>query len=177
MTVPVEVLISEHKLILQTVELVKKETKKVDANKKVDPLFIGTIVDFFRTYADRFHHGKEEGILFSELSRKQLNEAHNKMMNELVMEHAFARRTVTELEHANELYVLGKPDAVEKVLELLDTLVHLYPMHIDKEDNNFFFPVMAYFSEHEQKEMLSSFLSFNEDFTDKRYKQLILSLE
>ncbi len=177
MTVPVEVLVSEHKLILQTVEIVKRVAKKIHVNKKVDPLFIETVVDFFRTYADRFHHGKEEGVLFSELSRRQLSETHHKMMEELVVEHAFARRTVTALEHANELYVSGKPAAIEEVLEILNTLTRLYPVHIDKEDNHFFFLVMAYFSEQEQKDMLSRFLSFNADFTDKRYKQIILSLK
>ena len=64
MSLPVDVLITEHKLILRAVELIKKEATKMHANKKVNPNFITAAVDFFRTYADRFHHGKEEGILF-----------------------------------------------------------------------------------------------------------------
>ena len=69
---PVDILINEHKLILQAVEGIKKETQKKQSNNNFDPEIITTAVDFFRTYADRFHHGKEEGILFSELTRKRL---------------------------------------------------------------------------------------------------------
>ena len=177
MLLPVDVLITEHKLILRAVELVNKEADKIQANKSVNPNFITTVVDFFRTYADRFHHGKEEGILFRELSQKKLNQADLKVMNELLLEHTFARRTVTALEQAKETYVSGRTEALKDVLELLSSLVKLYPEHIEKEDNHYFYPCMKYFSEQEQQEMLDSFLGFNQDFTDKRYKQIINSLE
>lgn len=116
MSLPVDVLISEHKLIIRAVDLIKKETDQIQTNKEVNPNFIKTAVDFFRTYADRFHHGKEEGILFKELSHKQLKEADGKVMNELIMEHAFARRTVTALEIAKESYVSGSKEALKNVL-------------------------------------------------------------
>ena len=177
MSLPVDVLITEHKLILQAVEHIKKEADQIQATKAVNPNFITMAVDFFRTYADRFHHGKEEGILFKELSQKKLNDVDHRLMNELMTEHAFARRTVTALENAKDTFVSGKTETLKDVLDFLNTLVKLYPAHIEKEDKHFFYPVMKYFSEQEQKEMLDSFLSFNQDFTDKRYKQIINSLQ
>ncbi len=173
MSLPVDVLVREHKLILQAVDKIKSEINQMQANKTVNPALITTAVDFFRTYADRFHHGKEEGILFNELSHKNLSKADSKMMRELILEHAFARRTVTALESAKESYVSGKKEALENIFELMTALVKLYPEHIEKEDNRFFYPCMEYFSEQEQKDMLESFLEFNRDFTDKRYKQII----
>ncbi len=68
---PVEILISEHRLILYTVSVLKKEQQKIAAAGKVDPNFIVAAVDFFRTYADRYHHGKEEGILFNALYKRK----------------------------------------------------------------------------------------------------------
>lgn len=173
MSLPVDVLITEHKLILQAVDKIKNEVQQAQATKKVNPNFITTAVDFFRTYTDRFHHGKEEGILFNGLSQRTLNEADSKMIKELMLEHAFARRTVTALETAKENYVLGKTEALQEILNLLTTLVKLYPEHIEKEDKHFFYPSMEYFSDEEQEEMMEQFHLFNQNFTDKRYKQII----
>ena len=173
MSLPVDVLISEHKLILLVVDRIKKESDRISITKVVNPNFITTVVDFFRSYADRFHHGKEEAILFRELSEKNHNEVDRKVMNELMMEHAFARRTVTALDNAKEKYVLGDKEVLSEVLNLLSSLIQLYPSHIEKEDKCFFYPCMEYFSIQEKKEMLTSFLSFNQNFTDKRYKQII----
>jgi len=69
---PVDVLIDEHKLILRAVAVVKRKIGDIKTGKTINPTQITVMVDFFRTYADRFHHGKEEGILFSELTRKRL---------------------------------------------------------------------------------------------------------
>ena len=102
---PVDVLISEHRLILHAVGVLKKEQQKIAASGKVDPNFIVAAVDFFRTYADRYHHGKEEGILFNALYKRKLSEADAAMMRELILEHATARRTVTILEKQKASYV------------------------------------------------------------------------
>ena len=64
-TLPVGVLISEHRLIERTVGLVRAEREKIEETVKIDPDFVAAAVDFFRVYTDRFHHGKEEGEYFS----------------------------------------------------------------------------------------------------------------
>ena len=176
MSVPVEVLITEHKLILQAVSLMKNEAQRIQTSQTVNAAFVTTIVDFFRTYADRFHHGKEEGLLFRELSQKKMNDNDSKIMKELIMEHAFARRTVTALENAKNSYVSGEKDALKDVLANLGELVKLYPAHIEKEDKHFFYPSMAYFSESEKEALGTNFSAFNHDFTDKRYKHVIEAL-
>ena len=176
MSLPVDVLVTEHKLILQAVGLIEREIEQIQNNNAVDHNFIATAVDFFRTYADRFHHGKEEGILFRELSQRQLKDTDQKIMKDLMIEHTFARRTVTALEKEMESYVSGQKEALNEVLDSLRTLVKLYPEHIQKEDKHFFYPCMRYFSKQEQQEMQGNFLEFNRNFTDKKYKQIIVSL-
>jgi|YelNatPaOPRAMG01_1025707.scaffolds.fasta_scaffold21120_6 hemerythrin-like domain-containing protein len=177
MSMPVVVLIDEHKLILQAVAFIKAKITETKTSKTVNPNLITTIVDFFRTYADRFHHGKEEGILFNELLHKQLSESDKKTMNELIMEHVFARRTVTALENAKGSYVSGKNESLNAILDSLETLVDFYPKHIEKEDKHFFYPSMTYFSSQEQESMLKKFEEFNRSFTDKRYNQVVNSLK
>ena len=53
-----------YKKVRLNVKETEENDKNDNQNKKVNPNFITAAVDFFRTYADRFHHGKEEGILF-----------------------------------------------------------------------------------------------------------------
>ncbi len=170
---PVEILIGEHRLIEQMVGFVEQETKKIVASGKVDPNFIVVAVDFFRTYADRYHHGKEEGILFRGLSSRNLSDVDRKVMSELEMEHAFARKTVRNLEDLTEEYVGGKTEARSDILRLLDALVELYPNHIRKEDSSFFYPSMKYFTPEEQGRMLDDFIEFDRNFTNKRYGQVV----
>jgi hemerythrin-like domain-containing protein len=177
MSVSVTMLIDEHKLILRAVDAIKAKVEEIEATKKVNPDLISTIVDFFRTYADRFHHGKEEGILFNELFHKQLSDADRKATNELIMDHVFARQTVTALENAKESYVAGKTEALGTLLESLRTLMEFYPKHIEKEDKHYFYPSMAYLSAQEQEDMLKKFLEFNRSFTDKLYSQIVNSLK
>ncbi len=174
---PVEILINEHRLILYTVGVLKKEQQKIVDTRKVDADFIVTVVDFFRTYADRYHHGKEEGILFNGLSRRPLSDAHATMMRELILEHAFARKTVFSLEKMKESYVSGNAESLNGILESLNALIELYPRHIEKEDKQFFYPAMQYLTEKEQEEMLQKFQEYDRTFTDNRYKQIIEALE
>ena len=170
---PVEHLISEHRLIKKMVRLLQTEAERIVATGKVDQEFIEGAVDFFRTYADKYHHGKEEGVLFKELSKRSLSDVDHKMILELTNEHALARRTVNSLEGLKEKYVAGMTKTWGDILELLNTLVRLYPQHIQKEDTQFFFPSMKYFTQKEQEDMLDTFMEFDKNFTNKRYEKTI----
>ena len=61
-------LMIEHRLIERMITLIKQKLNQIESTNQVDPLFIDTVVDFIKFYADRTHHGKEEDILFRELS-------------------------------------------------------------------------------------------------------------
>jgi len=85
----------EHRLIERM--LISVEAEILQINSRFNPIFIDTIVDFIRIYADRTHHGKEEDILFRDMKKKPLSGEHERIMNELVEEHVFARKTVGRL--------------------------------------------------------------------------------
>jgi hemerythrin-like domain-containing protein len=174
---PIGPLMIEHRLIERMIDLVGKESTRIAREGEVDPVFIDTAVDFIRTYADRAHHGKEEDILFRELAGKDLSEEHQQTMDELVHEHVMARQTTGELVEAKERYLQGDEDALETVVETLDALAAMYPSHIRKEDQDFFIPVMAYFSEAEQDVMLDEMWEFDRDMIHERYEDMVEELE
>jgi hemerythrin-like domain-containing protein len=100
-----------------------------------------------------------------------------KMMHGLIMEHAFARRTIGQLEVSKNDYVAGKTNALKDILQQLIALAELYPAHIQKEDKRFFYPSMKYFTQPEQEDMLNKFVEFDPDLTNRKYEQAIKILE
>jgi hemerythrin-like domain-containing protein len=158
---PIGPLMIEHRLIERMIGLLEKELYSIENTKKANPDLIYSAVDFFRTYADRTHHGKEEDILFKELGNKSLSAEHRKIMDELIAEHVIARQNVKGLFEANQKYSKGENKALSDITTHLKTLTKLYPAHIQKEDKRFFIPAMDYFSSKEQQAMLKAFLDFD----------------
>ncbi|MGM0470561.1 MAG: hemerythrin domain-containing protein [Promethearchaeati archaeon] len=174
---PIGPLMIEHRLIEKIIPIIKEEREKIKQYQKVNPIIIDKTVDFFRMYADRTHHGKEEDILFQELEDKDLTVEHQEIMDELVEEHIWARNTVGKLLNAKESYTEGNIDAVKEVLDLLEELSEFYPKHIEKEDKHFFIPVMDYFTEEEQEKMLDEFWDFDKKLIHEKYEKVINELK
>jgi hemerythrin-like domain-containing protein len=167
----------EHRLIERMINVLDDELKKIQEKKKINPVFIDNAVDFIRTYADQTHHGKEEDILFRELKNKEMSEKHRKTMEELIDEHVFARKTTGELVEAKERFTDGDEDAIQTVIEKMQTLVEFYPNHIDKEDNHFFNPVMDYFTKEEQDALLKEGQVFDRRMIHRKYNSLVTDYE
>jgi len=173
---PIGPLMWEHRLIEQMVPLMKKEIEHIGKNHIANVYFISIAVDFFKTYADRTHHGKEEDILFRELSKKKLAKEHKRIMDELVAEHRLARETVKRLVDARDHYLKGQGFNLEIIKKTMTELVNLYPEHIRKEDKEFFFPVMEYFTKSEQEAMLREFRNFDRQMIHEKYEGIISDL-
>lgn len=170
-------LMIEHRLIEKILDITRKELDSIRKRKEVDPVFIDTVVDFIRTYADRTHHGKEEDILFKELEKKQLVEKDRKAMAELVQEHIDARKVVGELVEANRKYADGDRKQLDTIADKLEFLIGFYPEHIRKEDDLFFPDTERYFSQKELDEMLESFWDFDRKMIHEKYQKLYESLQ
>ena len=93
---PIGPLIIEHRLIERMIGFMKKHVASFHNKREVNPEFLETAVDFTRTYADSCHHGKEEDILLTELSKKKRKNVHKGIMEELVEEHRWGRKPVGE---------------------------------------------------------------------------------
>ena len=136
-------LMIEHRLIERMILLIKDALLQIENTHKVDPVFIDISVDFIRIYADRTHHGKEEDILFRKLSNRPMSTDDQRVMKELIEEHIFGRQTTKSLVEANTRYRNGDESALADIASSLQTLVHFYPKHIEKEDKIFFPAYMA----------------------------------
>ena len=174
---PVGPLMVEHRLIERMIRLVKSERDNILKGNHVDLLFLEVAIDFFRIYADRCHHGKEEDILFKSLQAKALKKEHAKIMEELIQEHAFGRKTVGSLIAAKEAYSQGDKGRLKDITVDLKTLVEFYTKHIEKEDKHFFLPSMDYFTKKEQEAMLEEFWEFDRLLIHEKYKKAVIAFE
>jgi len=174
---PIGPLMREHRLIERLVALMKAELERIKSTGRADPDFLLTAADFFRSYADRCHHGKEEDILFRDLAQKSLQEEHRLIMAELVEDHRGGRRLVKELRAARDGYVRGDPAALGHIRAAMEKLVEFYPRHILKEDKGFFFPCMDYFSDEEKARMLAEFAEFDQKMIHEKYERTVETWE
>ena len=169
---PIGLLMREHRLIEKMVEKLKNEKESVK-NGRVNTDFLDTAIDFFRTYADKTHHGKEEDILFRELENKKTSSEHKQIMHELIQEHITARNTVKSLIEAKERYLKADKDSINEIEGLLSKLIELYPTHISKEDKRFFYSAMDYFSTQEKEAMLKKFYDFDRNMIHEKYGGIV----
>jgi hemerythrin-like domain-containing protein len=174
---PIGPLMIEHRLIERMVKLMADERLKMGEKNDPSMGFLDEAVDFIRTFADRCHHGKEEDILFRDLGSKSLSPEHKKTMEDLVQEHAWARKTVGRLVGAKERFRQGERDGLKEIQACLKELVEFYPAHIAKEDKHFFIPCMSYFTEKEKDEMLQEFWTFDKNLIHEKYKKMVERFE
>jgi hemerythrin-like domain-containing protein len=170
-------LMIEHRLIERMIGVIKKSLKRIQEANQVDPLFIDTVVDFIRIYADRTHHGKEEDILFRDLAKKKMSDQDKRIMDELVEEHVLSRKTTRELVEANAQYREGEKSSLSVITAKLGMLAEFYPKHIEKEDKIFFPAYMKYLSEAEDQLMLKEFWEFDRQMIHEKYRSVIRAVE
>jgi hemerythrin-like domain-containing protein len=165
----------EHRLIEK---LLKAAAKLADALTQTtyDPVVVDSIVDFIKTYADRTHHGKEEDILFQELSAKNVSGNDLKVMNELIDEHKQAREKVKTIVELNERYKSGDKKVVLQIKEIILWLAAFYPVHIEKEDKEFFPKSEKYFNTAELEAMIEDFWKFDRNMIHEKYQNILRSI-
>jgi hemerythrin-like domain-containing protein len=174
---PIGPLMIEHRLIERVIRVLPVMWKRMTERGEIEPNLIDTTVDFIRMYADGTHHGKEEEILFRDLSKRNLGEEDQRLMKALVDDHVYARQTVKELVAAKEHYLGGDKGALMTLVHKMEALFNLYPEHIRKEDKVFFPASMKYFSREEQEAMLKEMWEFDRGMIHEKYKSVTLMLE
>ena len=174
---PAELLSLEHDLIRRVVTALERQSTRIGDAGGVDPVFLATVIDFIVTYAGQVHHGKEEEILFRQLHEKQLSSEHRQMMEELAREHVEMRRLAGELEEAEEEYQQGEGGALDRIQEASDSLIDLYPGHIETEDEAFFPAAMDYLDDEERRRVLEAMRGHDRAMIHEKYGSVADALD
>ena len=65
---PTKILSDEHQNILKVINTLIRECDALESEKGLDKAFFEKAIDFIRNYADKYHHAKEEGVIFQWLT-------------------------------------------------------------------------------------------------------------
>ncbi len=127
---PIEILKNEHQHILAVIKALEMECSSIAAGGKINKSFFQQAIYFIRNYADKFHHAKEEDILFFELCKDQTQEKmHCNPVQQMLVEHDLGRQFVKGMEE-----YLGSNDK-NRLMENAREYACLLREHIFKEDN------------------------------------------
>ncbi|RJQ31016.1 cation-binding protein [Candidatus Parcubacteria bacterium] len=128
MNKPTTILSDEHVNILKVIDILSKEVGLLETRKNLDKQFFEKAIRFIKEYADRFHHAKEEDILFFELSKDGVLQ-HCNPVKQMLYEHDIGRSFVKDAEDAFARNDIG--DLCKNARGYCELLQE----HIFKEDN------------------------------------------
>lgn len=122
-----KILSDEHKLILEAIDILTIKTNLLTDVQELDRQFYDDAISFIRDFADRFHHAKEEDILFVELNSDEVS-MHCNPTGQMLYEHELGRSFVRAIEQ-------GLRDGDIKMIKSnVSQYAELLTDHIFKED-------------------------------------------
>jgi hemerythrin-like domain-containing protein len=152
---PTEILKSEHRVIEQVLEVLERIANRAVYQKAFDTPSAAEALDFFRNFADRCHHGKEESQFFPMLESKGFDREGGPT-GVMCHEHEEGRLLIRGMAEAIDAAV-GDPEAADRFAGYARAYVQMLRMHIQKEDHCLFSMADRSFDAHEQNELLQRF--------------------
>lgn len=130
----IEDLLHEHEVIEFALKILTNMTGKLESSSQVDPADLTAFIDFLKEFADKCHHGKEEGLLFPALVTADVQEA-GAPLAELLREHEEGREWIAAMSAAIDP-VLNR----DAFIRAAQGYTELLRSHIEKE-NHVLFPM------------------------------------
>ncbi len=171
---PVKVLFDEHDIIQTAIGIAKDADKLVAKAGNDNPLnyetLIQNLINFFRAYADQYHHFKEEQILFPEMSKK--NELlEDGVLKEMFENHADFRNMVKSVEK-----FMDSKDYKEAQLQL-NAYAEALLDHIAVENDEVFQMAESLFDEKELEKIYFRFEDCDRELGETKKINLVNQLK
>ena len=125
---------NEHRVIEQVLSCLEKILERCGAEGRLDRESARQALDFFRAFADRGHHGKEEIQLFPLLETRGMGSPCGPLAV-MRREHELGRLYVQGMEGAVEGASAGEPESVQWFTQHGQSYIRLLREHIGKEDH------------------------------------------
>jgi hemerythrin-like domain-containing protein len=127
----------EHQVILRVLSCFETAIHSVPSPDQSAAATFGPFVEFFRDFADAWHHDKEEGCLFPALERAGLPRDGGPI-GCMLEEHDRGRAHVKAIALALEAAGDGDADALSTIMSEGEAYIDLLRAHITKEDHVLF---------------------------------------
>jgi hemerythrin-like domain-containing protein len=156
MTTATNMLREEHKAILKMLDAAEEVARRIKNDIDVAPEILSGLLEFFRIFADRCHHGKEEDCLFPLLEKKGLPHDGGPVAV-MLNEHGQGREFIRNMAEASEAFTAGQMDACLRWAEAALSYTTLLRAHIAKENDVLFVMADRLLSGSEQAGLLDAF--------------------
>ena len=166
-------LMHEHEAILFSLNVLEKIYSSVESGMEVPVKDINDLIDFLKLFADKCHHGKEEGLLFPALQQAGMP-LEDGPIRVMLDEHNTGRNFIKQMQES----VSGNRISKDEFVKAARGYVSLLRNHIDKE-NNILFPMGdKMLSEAKQAELIDAFEKFEEEVIGRgKHEELHRQLE
>ncbi len=148
-----EALMQDHRVIERVLAVMEGVTKK---SGEISVPTGEKLLDFFRNFADKCHHLKEEKILFPALEEHGILREGGPI-GMMLAEHEEGRGYVRAMADALDGLDSGWEASRVILIESARAYLRLLPQHIDKEDNVLFQMADEVLTPEEQKQLLHEF--------------------
>ncbi|MHC1728344.1 MAG: hemerythrin domain-containing protein [Syntrophobacteraceae bacterium] len=134
-----EQLRAEHDRILPALDVLEKMSEKIVFCEEVPVGHLKQVLDFLQIFADKCHHGKEEGILFPEVKGAGTSREGG-AIDALLSEHDRGRLLIAEIKTLLQSYERGNSGSLPVLTNPVLQYINLLRSNIWKE-NDLFFPM------------------------------------
>ena len=172
---PTEILAGEHRIIEQVLDCLEKMAQDCATEGRLDKSSAEQALDFFRNFADRCHHGKEETHLFPAMEAKGFPRQGGPT-GVMLSEHEQGRAHVRRMADAIEGAAAGESEAVTQFVTHARGYVGLLREHIEKEDHCLFTMANQTLTEDDQQRLLAAFANVEHEHMGLGAKEKFLSL-
>ena len=146
----------EHRVIECVLNAMATETIRVDNGKPLNSIFVLSVLDFVRKFADGVHHRKEETILFARMEQAGVPRDGGPI-GAMLAEHDQLRRTVAAIGSMLDPALRGNVEAMQALVRVIRECVVLWRAHIQREDHVLFPMADQLFTEQCKAEILAAF--------------------
>jgi hemerythrin-like domain-containing protein len=123
----------EHEAIVSALSILKNIVLSLSKqDKQIDWIDLSKFLSFLKEFADKCHHGKEEGILFPSMKNARIQDA-DEPIDVMLSEHTQGRKYIQEMTEITTQKIDGK-----KFIEIAKKYFDLMNQHIQKENNILF---------------------------------------
>jgi len=175
---PIKKLMDEHQVILRGIDILEKGITYLNDGTNVPPEKFRQLIDFIRNYADKYHHAKEEDILFIKMQNAGFP-VDGGPIGVMLADHEQGREYVKEIEAGVELLEQGDESGKEKIIKNSAGYAALLRSHIHKEDNVLYPMAVNALGQDGINSMIPDFekVEENQAGVEQKYIKLLDSLE
>jgi hemerythrin-like domain-containing protein len=156
----IQILEEEHALILKGLDLLTTAADKINRNENPPREFFEKAVSFTLNFTNKFHHYKEEIVMFGLLAQKHEGEI-DAEIERLRSQHQVLHNYMNEISISLDAYSENAQSEVRRLHRNLSEYIDVLRRHVHAEDKKFYPLVAKTLTEEEMQEMADRFEEYS----------------